>query len=685
MFSYRKCLPFMLVLIGAAAVSAASPVITEDDLFGELHLVSSVTHMKQRVDKTPAAVTIIDRRTIEASAAVDVIDLFRLVPGFRAYYINANYPGVTYHALGDRNPRRLEVKIDGRSVYESIFSSVQWTTFGVELEDIDYVEVVRGANAPADGSNAFLASINIVTRSPLQDGGLSIRSQIGNKGNRNGSIAYSGKISEVSHRTTLRYRSNDGFDDFSGVYNGQQQTVAIDDDAEALSFGFRGLWTPNAKDSVELQFGINNSNVGVGGQDYIEREINYDYQHLNWSRINSDGSKYEFVFYHNRFNVADDQDPLTFYQALPLVLEADFLSADDIDALLLLPDKLIIEPQSKALSERWDAEFRGTFRAWDNARAVYGVGTRRDKVRSNDLFDMDDTTSESSYRGYINLEWSASDDWVFNGGFITEVRDDLEDRNSLRLAANYQFAANQTLRFAFNQGYRAPTLLESNQATFVRYNEDLVLDAGILSADDIEAERLLSSEIGYVSSFLQGRLNFDLRLFRESMSSIIAERREQYEDFNGQLNVRDNTDYADIYGLEWQVQYRPSQKFLMHANYSFVDLTQISLRRSTPEIVIQDRSGLNPRHLGSVLVNYITDNDLSLSAMVNYQSKINKRNDEDHASYTRLDLKAAKNWQVKNTQAQLSLTVQNLGDQYTERSFYNQFKTRVILGMQLNF
>ena len=114
--------------------------------------------------KRPAAVTIIDRRTIEASAAVDVVDLFRLVPGFRAYYINANYPGVTYHALGDSNPRRLEVKVDGRSVYESIFSSVQWTTFGVELEDIDYIEVVRGANAPADGSNAFLASINIVTR-----------------------------------------------------------------------------------------------------------------------------------------------------------------------------------------------------------------------------------------------------------------------------------------------------------------------------------------------------------------------------------------------------------------------------------------------------------------------------------------------------------------------------------------
>ena len=82
-------------------------------------------------------------------------------------------------------------------------------------------------------------------------------------------------------------QSNDGFDDFSGLYKGSPRPVSLDDDADAVSFGFRGLWTPNAKDTVELQFGVNNSDVGIGRQDYIQREIDYDYQHLNWSRINS--------------------------------------------------------------------------------------------------------------------------------------------------------------------------------------------------------------------------------------------------------------------------------------------------------------------------------------------------------------------------------------------------------------
>ena len=123
-----------------------------------------------------------------------MVYLFRLVPGLQVYFYHANKPGVAYHTLGGEFSRRLEVKVDGRSVYESIFSSVEWNTLGVSLDDIDYIEVVRGSNAPADGSNAFLASINIVTRSPLVGNELTARAEIGNWGIRNSALTYTGKI-----------------------------------------------------------------------------------------------------------------------------------------------------------------------------------------------------------------------------------------------------------------------------------------------------------------------------------------------------------------------------------------------------------------------------------------------------------------------------------------------------------
>ena len=75
-------------------------VITEDDLFADIDTVSGVTHLQQDLQQVPAAVTIIDRRTIESSTAVDLVDLFRLVPGFQVYFSHTNKPGVTYHVPG---------------------------------------------------------------------------------------------------------------------------------------------------------------------------------------------------------------------------------------------------------------------------------------------------------------------------------------------------------------------------------------------------------------------------------------------------------------------------------------------------------------------------------------------------------------------------------------------------------
>jgi len=670
-----------LVLCISELSFAEHRMITEDDFFGELHLVSSVTHMQQTVEKTPAAVTIIDRRTIEASAAVDVPDLFRLIPGFRTYFVTGNQPAVTYHAFNDDYPRRLEVKIDGRSVYESIFSSVQWTTLGVELDDIDYIEVVRGGNAPADGSNAFLASINIVTKSPLLDKGWSIGSQIGNNGVLNGSLSYAGSAADINYRTTLRYVSNDGFDDFSGMYLGKMEEVSVDDSADAVSFGFRGLWTPNARDSVELQFGFNDSDIGIGKRETKYRQINYGYQHLNWSRINNDGSKRQFVLYHNRLDITDDQEPLTFYQALGLIAPGDPLLA----ILSPLPDKLLIAPQDKALSERWDAEIRNTFIAHNNVRGVYGIGLRRDKVSSNSLFGLDTSASEDAHRGYFNIEWNPKDNLSFNGGIISEKRDSEDRVHSYRVASNYQFSENQTIRLAFNQGYRAPTLLESQQSSFIRYNEDLILDAQVFSEQDIEAERLLSSEIGYIGTFLNGHLNLDLRLYRESMSRLIGEHRQQYADFNELVKVRDNSDSIDIKGLEWQLQYRPNAKFLLHANYSYVDITRLRMWRSTPELEIRKDAGYYPRHIGAILVSYTTEDATSLSLMANHQSTIEHNFDENIKSYTRVDLKAAKQWAIKNSSLELSLTLQNIGGKYRELYFYTQYQTRGVLGLQLTF
>ena len=687
----------------AAPAMAASEIdmLTEDDLLVEIPIVSSVTHMEQTLPQTPASVTIIDRQTIQASTAVDITDLFRLVPGFQTYYVNGGRKGVTYHALGDEYPRRLEVKVDGRSVYESLFSAVTWSTIGIDLDDIEYIEVVRGANAAADGSNAFLASINIVTRSPLVDAGLSLRTQIGGgrAQTRNAAMSYSGKIGAVDHRTTLSFRSNDGFDNGT-TFRGEP--ITIDDDSEAASFTFKGLWTPSASDNVEFQIGATESEQGIGEESFVNREMSYQYQYLNWSHLSEQGNKTQLVVYHNDLNLDDDVEP----QKISEILGVD--DSSPFWPLGPVPDTTIFDGSNRGDSERWDMELRTTVKPADNLRAVTGAAVRYDRVSSQSLFDTLNPLSETSYRAYTNLEWTQSEQLIVNAGAILEDRDSTNVYGSYRLATNYLFSEDHMFRVALNRSFRAPTLLENNQVGFVRYVNpqecssgsiapechpafrDIILDAGGISDTDIKNEELKSYELGYAGYFMDRALSLDMRLYYEQMLDIIGERRSGYPDLDNFVNIRDNTDTMDVRGIEIQTIYKPNDRFLLRAYYSYSDIDGITCYTSPenagePCQEYRDLDEYSLKDTMGLMTSYQLEGGLRLSSTVNYSSALQHFRGEPMEKFIRVDLKAAKSWDINQSSVDVSLTVQNVDGSYAEFYEHNLFETRYILGIRASF
>jgi iron complex outermembrane receptor protein len=672
-----------LALLGSVAVNvlsaeppaiAAQAVLTEDDFLVEIPRVKGPTHMDQTLAQTPASVTIIDRQTIQASTALGVIDLFRLVPGFQTYFVDGSRMGTTYHALGDEYPRRLEVKVDGRSVYESLFSAVDWSVIGVTLDDIEYVEIVRGANASADGSNAFLASINIVTRSPLVDSGWMMNSQLGSDNIRNANLAYTGALGPVNHRTTLSFRSNQGFDDSFDL----GQPVSADDSSENFSATFRGLWTPNASDSFEYQAGISDSNLGIGEREYFPRNVRYKYQYINWSRLMVSGSELQMLLYHNDMDLTDETTPL---------LLSDALGIPDTSPswpLPGLPDKLVIDDTNRFESERWDVELRAILNPLDNLRAVTGVAMRYDRVQGQELFDRPESLSETSHRVYTNLELTQSDRLVLNGGLVLEKKDSADNYFSYRLAGNYQLYPEHTLRVAFNRSFRSPTLLESQQEQLVRYNENIILDASVISDGEINNERLRSIEVGYLGYLLDRKLSFDMRLFREQLTDVINERRSGYPDFDNFVNIRDNTDTFNVNGFEIQTQYRPNDRFLLRAHYSYSDIDGETIHTSPPELEIRELGIHSLKHGAGFLVSYGFDRGINLSSMASYRSATKHYRGTNVGSHTRIDLKANRRWTINNSNIDLSLLVQNAGEPYREFYNYNQFETQYILGLKVS-
>ena len=174
----RGCLLALALALGGfvgAAAARESPtpapapaplVLDEQDFLGELPVVLSVSRLSQPTRDAPAAVTVIDAELIRASGARDLADLLRLVPGFQATYGDRGSPLAGYHGLlTEEEPRRLQVRIDGRSQYSPAFiGAVNWNTIDVQLQDIERIEVIRGTNSATYGSNAFLGVINVITR-----------------------------------------------------------------------------------------------------------------------------------------------------------------------------------------------------------------------------------------------------------------------------------------------------------------------------------------------------------------------------------------------------------------------------------------------------------------------------------------------------------------------------------------
>ncbi|MDB2649500.1 TonB-dependent receptor [Porticoccaceae bacterium] len=696
-------LPFLMVALSASTqVFSAQGLLTEEDVFAEIDSVTGVTHLKQSLSQVPAAVTIIDRRTIEASTALNLVDLFRLVPGFQVYFLHGNKPGVSYHVPGGDYSRRLEVKIDGRSVYEPLLSSVEWNTIGVDIDDIEYIEVVRGSNTAADGSNAFIASFNIVTRSPLADAGTKFSIQHGNQGIKSRAISHSSQYDQLATRLTLKASDSRGFEDFDGK--------DISDSADTFTVRYQGLWTPTVTDSINFQLGTGDTKTTIGPSDYKKRHWKNKYQHFNWKRIANEWSDVELVLYHNEIDFVDNDDPYdvatTLYlyganeedgKSLHQRMGGDLVLPSEIQQILANgPNQIIAQPTYAHFSDRWDAELRSNIYSIDDLRMSLALGSRHDSFETELFLGGPGRVSQVSNRLNANLEWTASDALTINLGNALEKIRNKDNTNSYRAAANYQLSQKHIFRLAGSKSYREPTLLEVNQNSIYTYDnqgDEITLYTRVFSDDDIATEKQVSRELGYLGLFDDKKLSLDVRIFDEELTSLIGERREPSSGpLQDSVNIIDNIENMKLKGIEWQLQYRPTNQLLLSLNHSYLEAEGDSWYASfepgddvaSEGDVIHDLTKVVPENMANLLVSYEMTGGLKFSGSYHYKEGYKPKPGADILpSHSRFDLKASKRWFSQSNWMELSLTAQNVGDDYQEHFSFNKFESLYVLGFKI--
>ncbi len=164
------------------------PEYSLEDLM-KVEVVSAARKTQTLLD-VPAAVFVLTHDDIERSGAASLPEALRLVPGVQVARLSSGTWAVSVRGSNNRFSNKLQVLIDGRSIYSPLFGGVLWEGEHVPLFDIERIEVIRGPGAAAWGANAVNGVINIITRKAAATQGTMVSLTGGTRERAAGSARY---------------------------------------------------------------------------------------------------------------------------------------------------------------------------------------------------------------------------------------------------------------------------------------------------------------------------------------------------------------------------------------------------------------------------------------------------------------------------------------------------------------
>ena len=675
------------VLLALLALTGDAVASDEELYFSSLPVVATVSRLPQPLSEAPGAVTVIDRDMIRASGSRSIADLLRLVPGFQVAPTSTDWPRVTYHGLSDEDfSARVQVLVDGRSLYSSLFhGGVNWNLMPVALEDIERIEVLRGTNSPAYGTNAFLGVVNIITLDPAQAKGASVSTSYGNQGVRDTTVRVGGDAGPGNVRLTYQQRDDDGI---------TNRNDWIDRFRSRL-LDLRANFNVSERDEVYLGAGyvesnIENGRIGKPCDPLRDFEQNSSYLQLGWRRALDNAGELAI-----RYSRTEDW--------------ASDRHQESCQGFLL-----DIDYGGRAIRD--DLELQHTVSPARDIRLVWGLGVRRDSVRGPLWFYGNQTHDRQGSRLFGNLEWRPASAWLFNLGGMWD-RDSIGGTTfSPRFSASYHLTPEHTLRFGATRAYRTPSIADARVdaravATYANSPNALGLPAGplpygsvyvrsFLAVDGPQPEKLDSLELGYLAELRDYRMSLDLRLFSEHVPNRILSVARGNACAISVFGAcfPDNVDYAvnaqdvKMQGVEYQWRWQPFEATRLLVNQSLlrIDASLLNFNTTADAVnkarMVKHAEASAPRHATTLMVMQRLPGGLELSGTYHFIDKMQwtRNTAQEVAPYRRLDLRLGYPFRLGATRGEVAYTVQNANGEHAEFKFDRIFSERQWLTLRID-
>ncbi len=591
--------PAALAVAWPGATLAAEPA-AEADGGSDIPMVLTPTRLRQSLVDVPGSVTIITADMLKKFGVRTIPDALRLVPGMAVTRVTGSDYRINYHGTNILVPRRMNVLVDGISVYGLRIALVDWNALPVVIEDIEKIEVIRGPNSASYGANSMLAIVNIITKHPSEADGAVLRANGGTMQKAGGMARYGGKLGErTAYRVTAERLGDKGFDYASTMHAGH-------DTSRLARLNLRALTTLSHDETVDLQASVVQ---GVNQMEYVDgSQISFPDIHVRdysvsatWKNNLTERHAVQVQAYVTKQSrgqawrscvpsVALLPELYRLSRANPVYANQvlagrtapsgnaaeDLLAAAARAAIRALGaqarQKICVDSNQDLSEIRSDVEFQDIAIFSGALRMVNGVGVRRDNAVSETYLagNVDNTT----WRAFSNVEYKPAAALNVNAGGFLEKNALTGFAFSPRIALNAHLDAHSTMRFVLSRAVRMPDMLEqradwsypaSNLSTPLNGAATARFYRNAISPANLTGEKIVSKEIGYLGNFPHYGVLLDAKLFDDKLTDLISEKL-QSASF---LPTNDNS--ARLSGVEMQLNYVPADNWSMFAAYSYLN------------------------------------------------------------------------------------------------------------------
>ena len=650
----------LLSSIGLATAQAQQRAPTaeqasEHDYLSDMPIVLSVSRLAQRMDDTPGALTILERDLIIRSGARDLVDLLRLVPGFQTTTsFETDAPVATYHGRSDDWANRIQVLIDGRSVYSSqLQGSAGVGMLTLSLDEIERVEVLRGSNSAAYGARALLGVINIVSRDVRDTQGRSFSTTQGQNQVSDAAASVGWASDSGMYRLHADTRSEAGL---RGAYGASR--------INRLNFSGRLQLQPGS----DLEIRAGQMDIEAGRGSLLPGEYG------NPARMRGLGSAFLQGDWHHALD--QNNDLLLSLSHTEHTQRDRFAYLDPAAGLYYGIDvKFNGDEFNDALTAQWS-------RLWsDTLKTATGLELRSERLVSWASFADRGEVTTTFMRAFGSAQWHVHPSLVVNASGMWERSTPSTEAFSPRLMLNWHVLPGQTLRAGVSSAFRPPSAYE-------RYSLVQYLDRNnanplvyVRSTGNLVPEKMLVRELGYQLNLAPWGVQADARAFEETVTDGIRmlgnPPATPGDHFNG--------DSWRITGMEWQWNWRRSAatQVMFTQTWAHVDVLAMvdpDMRFRMEHSMARYAASLSVLHqFGTgwdVGLTYSRSEDIALLSTSTNQWLFHPE---------RLDLRLAHAWRLGSTRAQAALTLQNLGGPMPDGDRQFRMDPRAMLTLRLDY